>query len=507
MRTISAKEVFDVSSKERVSIKCEVCGSVVCRKVNSIRTNVKVNNGSYVCHRCKLNSDEYVQKQKKSHPKSGSKWDNKTNTTCSVCGSAMVMNHRSFMYIKSHQKPAICRSCSIKRAHEDGKFDNVYTKDFCRKLKNAGESGRIKSAEWWTDAHRSDAFIEFVRRANDIHNHKYDYSESRYINYHSKIQIYCSVHGYFYQTPEVHLKGSGCQKCSMIITRGHQEIVDYLRSIGVASIEVNDRNQISPLELDIFIPDLRLAIEYHGLYWHSYGSLESSVEKQRHSHKKDMCVDKSIQLCQVQENEWKHKQDIVKSVLLNKCGQSKRIYARKCSVALLDYGAYRDFMNRCHLQGAKNAHVFYGLIYDESIVASMSFNKHSKYGWEITRFANDLGTTVVGGAGKLFKRFINDYNPKMILTYADRRYSSGNLYSCLGFQLVGITHPNYFYVKNDKLYSRHKFQKHKLQNLLDHFDSNLTEVENMFNNGYRRLWDAGHWRFLWASDGPQQSIL
>ena len=60
-----------------------------------------------------------------------------------------------------------------------------------------------------------------------------------------------------------------------------------------------------------------------------------------------------------------------------------------------------------------------------------------------------------------------------------------------------MTNPNYFYIKNNSVYSRQQFQKHKLKNKLDVFDSDLTEAENMFNNGYRRLWDAGHWRFLW----------
>lgn len=86
--------------------------------------------------------------------------------------------------------------------------------------------------------------------------------------------------------------------------------------------------------------------------------------------------------------------------------------------------------------------------------------------------------------------------PNSILSYADRRYSNGNVYKKLGFELIGATKPNYFYVKNKNLFSRQKFQKHKLEKKLKDFNWGLSESQNMFNNGYRRLWDAGHWKFV-----------
>jgi hypothetical protein len=130
----------------------------------------------------------------------------------------------------------------------------------------------------------------------------------------------------------------------------------------------------------------------------------------------------------------------------------------------------------------------------------MSFNKHPKYEWEITRFANRLETIVIGGASRLFKYFMNNYDPDQIMTYADRRYSDGNLYKKLGFELDGTTQPNYFYLMGDTIYSRQQFQKHKLEKKLAQYDSMLTESQNMFNNGYRRIWDAGHFRFIWVKD-------
>lgn len=55
---------------------------------------------------------------------------------------------------------------------------------------------------------------EFINKSNKIHNFKYDYSKSNYINTLSKISIICKIHGEFFQAPAVHLRGQDCPKCS-----------------------------------------------------------------------------------------------------------------------------------------------------------------------------------------------------------------------------------------------------------------------------------------------------
>ena len=54
---------------------------------------------------------------------------------------------------------------------------------------------------------------EYILKANKIHNFKYDYSESVYINSRTRIKIICPEHGYFYQLANSHLQGSTCKKC------------------------------------------------------------------------------------------------------------------------------------------------------------------------------------------------------------------------------------------------------------------------------------------------------
>lgn len=337
---------------------------------------------------------------------------------------------------------------------------------------------------------------KFIDDASKIYD--YDYSKVDYINNKTKVNIICKEHGGFVVQPHAHLYGSGCPICSISMLQ--RDIYNFIDTICCDNKIINDRSEISPLELDIFMPDRHLAIECHGIYWHSFDQLETKEEKFRHATKSDRCGEKGIYLIQIFENEWRDKRPIIESIIRNKFDASDRIYARKCEIIEVDTGDYRDFMNINHLQGYKHSNVAFGLRHAGNVVCIMSFNKHNKYGWEITRFANKLNVSVVGGASRLFKHFLAKYKPDTVLSYADRRFSDGGLYKSLGFDMDGVTQPNYFYVMNNELLSRHKFQKHKLRGQLQIFNESLSESENMFLNGFRRLWDSGHWRFIWKSD-------
>ena len=56
-------------------------------------------------------------------------------------------------------------------------------------------------------------FEEFVKRANEKHNYKYDYSKVSFKKLDNKVCIICSEHGEFWQQANNHLQGQGCPKC------------------------------------------------------------------------------------------------------------------------------------------------------------------------------------------------------------------------------------------------------------------------------------------------------
>ncbi len=270
-----------------------------------------------------------------------------------------------------------------------------------------------------------------------------------------------------------------------------KEIVEF---INIENIETNNKYVIRPYELDIYLPEYKLAIEFDGLYWHS------KHNKNYHLNKTEMCREKGIQLFHIFENEWfdSARKDIWKSIINGKLGRNNKIYARKTEVReIIDNKLVKEFLNNNHLQGFVGSSVKIGLFYKDELISVMTFGKtrfSKKYRYEMIRFCTKKFLIVVGGASKLYSYFIRNYNPESVISYADRRYSNGNLYKKLGFEFSHNSSPNYWYFKNSSfnLYSRIKFQKSKLYNLLENFDNKKSEIENMKNNGYLRIFDCGN---------------
>lgn len=187
-----------------------------------------------------------------------------------------------------------------------------------------------------------------------------------------------------------------------------------------------------------------------------------------------------------------------------------RIYARDCYVVPMRYDEAKEFFDRTHIMGFCKANIYLGLKYKGNIVSAMSFGhpraKQRNCDYEIIRFSSELNTVVVGASSKLFKYFVSKFNPRRVISYCDIRFASADpmetVYPKLGFKYVDTTSPNYRYLNPmwNTTYSRQHFQKHKLPKLLSNFDPNLSEYENMRNNGYIRLYDCGNYVFIWTNE-------
>ena len=71
---------------------------------------------------------------------------------------------------------------------------------------------------------------------------------------------------------------------------------------------------IKNYELDIFLPELKLAFEFNGIYWHN----ELNRSNSYHKNKTDFFSKKEIEIIHIYEDDWKLKQDIVKSIILDR---------------------------------------------------------------------------------------------------------------------------------------------------------------------------------------------
>lgn len=291
------------------------------------------------------------------------------------------------------------------------------------------------------------------------------------------------------------------------ISLAEQEISQFIEDNYQGNILTNNRHIIKGLEIDIFLPDLMLAIEFNGLKWHSENN---GKDKTYHLYKTEECLKKNINLIHIFEDEWKYKQKIIKSKILNLLGKTpNKIYARKCEIKEVTPINANLFLNANHIQGEDKSKIRLGLYYEDKLVALITLGNYRKITglqyvkdeYELIRYCSLLDTNVVGGFSKLFKAFIKTYNPNKVISYADRRFSQGKLYENNNFSFTKNTPPNYWYMKwyNHREH-RFKYRKSELSKLLNTFNPNISEWENMKLNNYDRIWDCGSKKYEWVNN-------
>jgi hypothetical protein len=290
-----------------------------------------------------------------------------------------------------------------------------------------------------------------------------------------------------------------CPECRGVPSKSRDEleILNYLRSYNIKA-ESGKRNLIFPLEVDIFVPDLNLGIEYCGLYWHS--ELSGGKDQNYHRLKYNLLKEKNIELITIFSDEWKNKKEIVLSKLNSKCRlASQRIFARKCEIREISTNKAKPFLEKNHISGYGNAKIKLGLFFQDELVYVMTFSlgnlSRKQPHWEIQRMAGKLNCTIVGGASKLFSHFIKEYQPEKVIAYSDLKWGNGNVYKSLGFELSHITNPGYWYFQlpEEKRYHRFTLRKNKFD------DPQLTEWQNRQNQGFDRIWDCGHSCWVWTA--------
>ena len=291
-------------------------------------------------------------------------------------------------------------------------------------------------------------------------------------------------------------KGSKIRRNSRY-SREEVAIKDFIESLGI-SVVSNTWEIITNKEIDIYAPEFKFAIEMDGLTWHSHAKCSTKI-RMRHLDKTNKCKENEVDLWHITDEQWHDKQEIVKSMIRHKLGKStERVYARKCEIKEITSMEAREFFDSNHIQGFAAASNYFGLFHKEELVFCMSFGKsryNKNYDYELIRSAAKKDVSVVGGFSKVLKHF-RSLNKGSIISYADKRYSCGEVYYKNGFNLIKETKPGYMWCLKSKSYSRVKFQKHKLAGILKEYNPELSERDNMFKNGFKKYWDCGQMVFV-----------
>lgn len=277
-----------------------------------------------------------------------------------------------------------------------------------------------------------------------------------------------------------------------------QEIVNFIKSFYKKEILLNKRNIIGSLELDIYLPEDNIAIEYNGLYSHIYRPNESSFSLRKdskyHLYKTEQCEKQNIQLIHIFSSQWKSNKIVWQSFIKNKlnCTEHK-IYARNCTIKYVSVQDKNIFLQENHIQGNSSSQIRIGLYFNDQLISIMTFGKsryNKNYEWELARFCTKCNYNVVGGFSKLLTYFKKKYKGS-IISYANRTYSNGKLYENNGFTLLKINKPSYYYVdlNTEIMYHKTNFKKHLLLQKINKPEWN--EEMLALELGYNKIFDCG----------------
>lgn len=297
------------------------------------------------------------------------------------------------------------------------------------------------------------------------------------------------------------LKNTGCPECALEnkSSKAEKELFNYIKSLLPGSKVYSSYRSLIKYELDIYIPDKKVAIEYNGVHWHS----DNFVDKNYHYLKYIACKDKDVQLIQIWEDDWNRNPELVKRVLSKKIGvsQEENVYGRNSSLKLISKDEAEKFLVINHLQGFSSGSYYIGL-YDkrnvDALLAVLVLKKEPGTNGNtlnIIRYATALN--VPGGFTKMLKFAEDKYKPDKFITFSDNTVSNGELYSNNGFILDKELAPDYMYLINGVRKHKFGFRKKAFsirEDLI--FEENKTEKELAQLNNISRIWDAGKIRWV-----------
>jgi very-short-patch-repair endonuclease len=330
---------------------------------------------------------------------------------------------------------------------------------------------------------------------------------------HDKIEVFCKIHNQpFMTTPNNHIGVGkrGCPKCGIHLSRAEEEIAQALsKALPTEDIRLRDREFIRPYELDIYLPERKIAIEYTGVYFHSTVNPDGKTD--RHLYDKYLlAARKGVRIIQVYESEYKSNPELVMRHLERACGvvTDKKVGARKTEIIEIPTTEAQEFFEHNHLQGwVRRSGKIFGLRYHDIVVAMLYIAPvqftgaaRDKGAYEIVRYATSCD--VPGGASKLFKHAVKTLGLHSVVSYCDNRWFSGASYAQLGFRLESMGEPSTVVVNKRTMQHVHRMAvtHEKLRKYLGvKYDHTMPHKQLAYKAGFLILYDCGQSKWTWSS--------
>ena len=250
------------------------------------------------------------------------------------------------------------------------------------------------------------------------------------------------------------------------------EVREYVeKELNLNTIKLRKNRQ----EIDIYIPEFKLGIEFNGLYWHS----DIYKNKNYHYDKTKFYEINNIKLLHVFEDDWIRKKDIVKDMIKRNLKQSEiNIDINLCIIKEIDEKEALNFHDHNNIMNINKSKINIGICFNNEIVSLLSFNKHHNQKFNIVAFTQKNNINVQDDYRSIIDYFVKTYNPKVIIHNVDNAYENKDFANFYGFSNIKQIKPQYKYCEKGTIMRLEKSPNHKI------------------NKEYYKIYDCGKTQYI-----------
>jgi hypothetical protein len=277
--------------------------------------------------------------------------------------------------------------------------------------------------------------------------------------------------------------------CHVRISNANRHFSELLNCAGIQN---SFEYVVNTKSFDIIVPDQNTLIEIDPTYTHSGISknhYHSALTKYYHRDKTLIAEQHGFRCIHVFD--WDDP-DFIVDMLRDKT----ILYARKCDLRRIDDKEASAFEADNHIQGSCSGQsICYGLYHDNQLVSVMTFGKpryNKWYQYELLRLCTMRRYAIVGGAERMFKAFVREYNPESVISYCDIAKFSGDVYLKLGFKHIRNTAPNAVWSKKKEKITNNLLLARGFDQLFGtNYGKGTSNFNLMVEHGWLPVFDCG----------------
>jgi hypothetical protein len=308
---------------------------------------------------------------------------------------------------------------------------------------------------------------------------------------------------------KLRMKETPCPNCNppdLTSSKMEKELATYIHSLGVIQINTNDKSVLRGtkfMEVDIYIPDEKIAIEFNGLYWHS----ELFKNKNYHQEKTRILLERGIMLYHVWEDDWIGKKPIIKSMIGKILGKNIEIDPMECDIRNIDNEQYKIFLKENSLIKYEKPSEILGLLLNGELMVAMAFKRSKAFingikeaEWKICSIVNKIGISANESEKTLFQKFLKMHPGESVLAYSGASFDpdpDNSIFHRIGMTKLKTSDPDYEWVLGGVRMPKISRDKKEFEKW--GYDKCLSEKEVMKDLGAYRIWNCGEHKFIYRS--------